>query len=379
MKNLIYLDNSATTKPCEQAIKNINFALSEVWANPSSLYDLGFRAQMLVDDTRKSAAALLHCREDEIYFTAGGTESNNTAILGAAYARKKRGNRIVTTAIEHPSVLETVKRLENEGFEVVYLKPQADGSVSENDIKSAVNDKTVLVSIMLVNNETGAVQPVKAARDAIKAAGAPALLHCDGVQALGKMPINLSTLGVDLFSVSAHKIHGPKGVGALYVKKGVIIKSLITGGGQEKGLRSGTESVPLIYGFKGAIDSVGNINKNVEEQKELLAYAKKALLDTGLIKINSPDTALPFILNISVEGYRSETLLHFLEAQSVYVSSGSACAKGEGSYVLHQMGLPQKTVDSALRISFSRFNTKEDIDALKNAICTATQKLRRSN
>ncbi len=379
MKNLIYLDNSATTKPCEKAIKNINFALSDEWANPSSLYDLGFHSQRLVDDTRKSTAAVLGCREDEIYFTSGGTESNNAAILGAAYARKKRGNRIVTTTIEHPSVLETVKRLENDGFEVIYLKPQGDGSISAQDIKSAINDKTILVSIMLVNNETGAVQPIKAASDAIKAATSPALLHCDGVQAFGKMQINLDALGVDLFSISGHKIHGPKGVGVLYIKKGVTIKPLLTGGGQEKGMRSGTESVPLIYGLKGAIDEIGDTNKNLNAQKQILDYAKKTLLDTGLVKINSPETALPYILNISVEGYRSETLLHFLEAQGVYVSSGSACAKGKGSYVLHEMGLSQKAVDSALRISFSRFNTKEDVDALKDAIFNATQKLRRAN
>ncbi len=379
MKNIVYLDNSATTKPCEAAIKNINFALAEQWGNPSSLYDLGFHAQMLVDDTRKAMASVLHCRDDEIYFTGSGTEGNNTAILGAAYSRKKRGNRIVTTTIEHPSVLETMKRLQDEGFEVVYLKPQSDGSVSADDIRSAITDKTILVSIMLVNNETGAVQSVKAAADAIKAANAPALLHCDGVQALGKMPINVAELGVDLFTASAHKIHGPKGVGVLYIKKGVTIKPLLTGGGQEKGMRSGTESVPLICGLKGAIDSLGNINKNLEEQKQLWLYAKNTLLDTNLVLINSPETALPYILNISVMGYRSETMLHFLEAQGIYVSSGSACAKGEGSYVLNEMGLSRAAVDSALRISFSRFNTKEDIDALKNAIIKATQKLRRSN
>ncbi len=379
MKNLIYLDNSATTKPCEKAIENINIALNDNWGNPSSLYDLGFYAQRLVDDTRKSVSKLLHCREDEIYFTSGGTEGNNTAILGAAYARKKRGNRIVTTSIEHPSVLETMKRLQNDGFEVIYLKPQSDGVVSVDDIKNAVNDKTILVSLMLVNNETGAIQPVKAASKAIKAVNAPALLHCDGVQALGKMPINLSALGVDLFTASGHKIHGPKGVGVLYIKKGVTIKPLLTGGGQEKGMRSGTESVPLIFGLCGAIDSLGNIGQNLQKQQELWLYAKETLESTGFVKTNSPETALPYILNISVEGYRSETMLHFLEAEGIYVSSGSACAKGNGSYVLNEMGLSQKRVDSALRISFSRFNTREDIDALRAAIIQATQKLRRSN
>lgn len=375
---MVYLDNSATTKPCDKAIQNINLALSDSWGNPSSLYDMGFQAQMLVDDTRKAVSAMLHCREDEIYFTGSGTESNNTALIGAARARKKRGKRIVTTAIEHPSVLETIKRLEEDGFEVVYLKPQANGTICEEDVKNAINKETILVSIMLVNNETGAIQPVKAAADAIKASSAPALLHCDGVQAFGKLPINLNELGVDLFTASAHKIHGPKGVGVLYIKKGVIIKPLLTGGGQEKNMRSGTEAVPLIYGLKGAVDSLGNISENLKKQKELLSYAKDCLTDTGLVTINSTDESLPYVLNVSVEGYRSETLLHFLEAEGIYVSSGSACAKGEGSYVLREMGLSRKAVDSALRISFSRDNTKEDIDALKGALVSATQKLRRS-
>lgn len=379
MKKIAYLDNSATTKPCKTAIQNINFALTDTWGNPSSLYDLGFRAQMLVDDTRKAVASVLRCRQDEIYFTGSGTESNNTAILGAAASRKKRGKRIVTTAIEHPSVLETVKRLESDGFEVVYLKPQANGVISLDDLKAAINQDTILVSIMLVNNETGAIQPVKEAAQIIKQSGAPALLHCDGVQAFGKMPINLADLGVDLFSVSGHKIHGPKGIGILYIKKGVTIKPLLTGGGQEKNVRSGTESVPLIYGLKGAIDELGNTSENLQSQKELWLYTKDTLLDTGIVTVNSADDVLPYILSISVEGYRSETLLHFLEAQGVYVSSGSACAKGVGSYVLNEMGLSRRRVDSALRISFSRYNTKEDVDALKSALVAATQKLRRSN
>lgn len=378
MKKMVYLDNSATTAPCQRAIQNINLALCENWGNPSSLYDLGFNAQMLVDDTRKSVAAMLKCREDEIYFMGSGTEGNNTAITGAVHSRKKRGNRIVTTAIEHPSVLETVKRLEEDGFEVVYLKPQANGVISVEDLNLAINKDTILVSIMLVNNETGAIQPIKAAADAIKAVNAPALLHCDGVQAFGKMPINLSELGVDLFTASGHKIHGPKGVGVLYIKKGITIKPLICGGGQEKNMRSGTESVPLIYGLKGAIDSLGNINENLKIKKELWKYAKGTLLETGIVSVNSCDDVLPYILNVSVEGYRSETLLHFLEAEGIYVSSGSACAKGEGSYVLKEMGYSRNRVDSALRISFSSDTTQEDIDALKTALIKATQKLRRS-
>lgn len=379
MEKFVYLDNSATTKPCEKAIQNINFALRDTWGNPSSLYDLGFKAQLLVDDTRKSVSSILKCREDEIYFVGSGTEGNNTALLGAAYSRKKRGNRIVTSSIEHPSVLETIKRLESGGFEVIYLKPQPNGCISESDLKAAINSNTILVSLMLVNNETGAIQPVKQAADAIKSACAPALLHCDGVQGFGKIPINLRELGVDLFTASAHKIHGPKGAGILYIKKGITIKPLITGGGQEKNMRSGTESVPLIYGLKGAIEELGNINTNAKTVCELRQYTKDILLDTGLVQVNSSDEGIPYILNISVEGYRSETLLHFLESQGVYVSSGSACAKGEGSYVLNEMGLNRRRIDSALRISFSKYNTKSDADALKSALISASQKLRRSN
>ncbi len=379
LENIVYLDNSSTTKPCEGAIKQINSALCEDWGNPSSLYDLGLDAQLRVDAARERMAKMLYCRADEIYFTSCGTEGNNTAILGAAAARRKRGNRIVTTAIEHPSVLETMKRLETDGFEVVYLKPDESGCVSEEDIFAAINDKTILVSIMLVNNETGAIQPVAAAARAIKAAASPALLHCDAVQAFGKMEINAARLGADLITVSGHKIHGPKGIGALYIKKGVTIKPLLTGGGQEKNMRSGTEAVPLICGFLGAMNEMPNIKVSYNKMRELWVYTKNILLETGLVEINSSDNALPYVLNISVMGYRSETLLHFLEAEGIYVSSGSACARGKGSYVLSEMGLDTKRVDSALRISFSRYNTKEDADRLKEAIVEATKRLRRAN
>ena len=283
MKQIVYLDNSATTKPCEATINNTAFALTNEWGNPSSLYDMGFRAQMLVDDTRKAVSGLLKCREDEIYFVGSGTEGNNTAILGAAHSRQKRGKKIITTTIEHPSVLETVKRLECEGFEVVYLKPQENGVISIDDLRAAIDKNTVLVSMMLVNNETGAIQPVNEAAKIIKQSGAPALLHCDGVQAFGKMSINLVELGVDLFTASGHKIHGPKGIGVLYVKKGVTIKPLVTGGGQEKNMRSGTESVPLIYGLKGAVDSLGNINEILKAAKSFGTTQKKRCLEQSLL------------------------------------------------------------------------------------------------
>lgn len=374
----VYLDNSATTKPCNLSVEYTTRALENFWGNPSSLHLMGIEAENLLNETRQSIADLLRCRSDEITFTGSGTEANNTAILGAVYSRAKRGKRIVTTEIEHASVLEVMKKLESEGFEIIRLKPDPNGRICESDIKSAINSNTILVSIMLVNNEMGTIQPIKAAADAIKQAASPALLHCDAVQAFGKMTVNPQKLGVDLLTASAHKIHGPKGVGVLYIKKGVHIKPLILGGGQEKGLRSGTESVPLIYGLCGAVKSLPNTDRQLSIQQEIWDYAKEKLPSTDLVEINSPDGCLPYIINISVLGYRSETLLHFLESQGIYVSSGSACSKGVGSYVLIACGMDSKKVDSALRISFSRETTKEDIDLLCEGIKAATSKLRKA-
>lgn len=377
LEKIVYLDNSSTTAPCNEAIVEMNRALKYDFGNPSSLHILGFNAEKRVSMARRRIADMISASEDEIYFTSGGTEGNNTAIFGAAYARRKRGNRIVTTAIEHPSVIEPLKRLEEEGFEVVRIKPQSDGTISEEDIFSAINDKTVLVSIMLVNNEVGTILPVSAAKEAIKAKGAPAILHSDAVQAFGKIPINVNTIGADIITASAHKIHGVKGAGFMYVKSGITIKPLMLGGGQEKGMRSGTEAVPAICGFYGAIEAIGDINSNLEAVKELCDIAKEKLSKIDGIRLNSPDEALPFVLNFSVVGYRSETLLHFLEREGVFVSSGSACAKGKGSYVLKEMGLGREIVDSAIRVSFSRFNTPGDIDRLCAAINAARAALRR--
>jgi len=375
---MVYLDNSSTTKPCELSVEYTVKALKEQWGNPSSLHILGVEAEEVVSRTRNAVASLLHCRDDEIFFTGSGTEANNTAIFGAAYKGIKRGKRIITTEIEHPSVAEVFNKLETEGFEVIRLKPQSDGRISEEDIKAAVNTQTILVSIMLVNNETGAIQPVKAVADAIKSVGSPALLHCDAVQAFGKMRISPQKLNIDLLSASGHKIHGPKGIGFLYIKKGIHIKPYILGGGQESGMRSGTESVPLISGLYGALKELPDPDKQAERQLQLWNYAKEKLLSTGLVEINSCDSVLPYVLNVSVSGYRSETLLHFLENSGIYVSSGSACAKGEGSYVLRAMGLDKKRVDSALRISFSRYSTESEIDLLTEAIINATKRLRKA-
>lgn len=378
MEKIIYFDNSATTPPCETAIKYINKSLQNDWGNPSSLHSLGITAEQAVTEARKKIASLIGAKPNEIYFTSGGSEANNTAIFGAAYSRKKRGNRIVTTTIEHPSVLNCMKKLENEGFEVIYLPVNKKGVIEINDLSNAINEKTILVSIMAVNNEVGTVQPIGEAADIIKRNNAPALLHSDCVQAFGKLPINFSKLKIDLITASAHKVHGPKGIGFLYKKNGVSLPAFIYGGGQESGMRSGTESTPLISGFSGAIDELANIAENLEKQKEFLKYAKEKILKTNLVTINSPDDALPYILNISVNGYRSEILLHYLDSKGIFVSSGSACAKGNTSYVLSEMGFDKARIDSSLRLSFSRYNTTDEIDAFCSVLEQAAKIIRKA-
>ena len=378
MKDIIYLDNSATTKPCDKAIEYLNKALSDNWGNPSSLHTIGIKAEEILSSAKDLCAKAIGARCDEIFFTSGGTEANNLAINGAVLARAKRGNRIVTTEIEHPSVLEPIKALEKQGFEVIYLKPDESGVVSKESIKNAINKNTILVSIMLVNNEIGTIQPVRFAADTIKSVGAPALLHCDAVQAFGKLPVKVSDLGVDLLSFSGHKIHAPKGIGVLYRKKGVTISPLIYGGGQQDGLRPGTEPVPLVFALEGAVLSLPSINEAYDKMYELRKYAEEKLTATGIVTINSPNNSLPYILNVSVVGYRSETLLHFLDAKRIFVSSGSACSKGKLSYTLTALGLDKKRIDSALRISFSRYNSVDDIDKLCDALTEATKKLKRA-
>ncbi len=375
---MIYLDNSATTKPCESAIKAAEKAMCEAWGNPSSLHRLGVEAESIINETRLKIADILGCREDELFFTGSGTEANNMAIIGAAESLKRRGNKIVTTSVEHPSVLNTCKFLQENGFEVTYIKPQNDGHILASDILNAVDDKTVLVTVMLVNNETGCVFPIKEVAEGLKEMRSKALLHTDCVQAFGKMEIDVSELGIDLLTASGHKIHGPKGIGFLYKRKGLNnLKPIIHGGGQERNLRSGTESVPLIAALGGAVDEL-NITASLKAMKKLHAYAVERLGGLDGVVINTPDRdILPYIINISVIGYRSETLLHFLEQHDIFVSSGSACAKGKGSYVLTEMGLNADLTDSALRISFSKNNTFEDIDSLCEALTIAQATLRR--
>ena len=361
---MIYLDNSATTKPCESAIKALEKAMTSTWGNPSSLYGLGVDAENLINETRLRIANLINARADEIFFTGSGTEANNLAIIGAVNLMKRRGKKIITTSVEHPSVLNTCSFLEQYGFEVVKVKPQADGNINADNILSEVDDKTILVTMMLVNNETGCIFPVREIADGLKNKKSIALLHTDCVQAFGKINIEVEELGADLLTASGHKIHGPKGIGFLFKRKNIALKPIIHGGNQEKGLRSGTEPVPLIASFGGALDEL-NIEQSFNKVKELHTYAYEKLSNIDGVLINSPkDGTLPYIINISVQGLRSETLLHFLESREIYVSSGSACSKGKGSHVLSEMSLNADRTDSALRISFSKNNTTDDIDTL---------------
>ena len=337
---------------------------------------MGLKAEELLEKSRSRVAKKLGCSPDELLFTSGGTESNNTALYGAANQLRRSGRRIVSTVIEHPSVYETLSRLENEGFEVIRLKVNDEGKISESDLFEAVTQDTILVSVMAVNNEVGSIQPVSAARQAILRAHSPALLHCDGVQVFGKMPYRPSDYGIDLMSVSSHKIHGPKGAGALYIRKGVKISPRLFGGEQEGKLRPGTEALPAIAGFGAAAAALPDLKAEFDRAKEKRDYLVEKLKAVGGIEINSPADALPFITNISVLGRRSEPMLSFLSENGVYVSSGSACSKGKKSRVLVEMGLGNDRLESPLRISFSRFTTFEEIDYLADCIAQARRIIR---
>lgn len=358
-----YLDNSATTVVSKKAADKAYRIMTEVFGNPSSLHMKGLEAERELDLSRKSVARALGATVDEVFFTSGGTEANNTALFGTAEAKKRRGNKIVISSIEHSSITESAKVLEAMGFEVVRISPCADGCVHPEQFVDAVDDNTILVSVMYVNNETGAVMPVDKIFDAVRKKSKDIICHTDSVQAFGKIPVNVKRLKADLLSVSAHKVHAPKGCGALYVRKGVRVIPRQYGGEQEKRFRPGTEALPLICAFGTACDEF-EIDKNLEFVTELNNYARQKLLEIDGVVINSPENALPYVLNISAGKVRSETMLHFLEESQIYVSSGSACAKGKPSYVLSAMGLSKERADSALRISFSKYSDREDIDEL---------------
>ncbi|MBE6861612.1 MAG: cysteine desulfurase [Ruminococcus sp.] len=369
----VYLDNAATTKPCSECVEAILSALNENYGNPSSLHRAGLNAQLAVDKARKSIADALGAAPECIYFTSGATESNNLAIRGAAAAYGKRKRKIVVSSVEHASVAETMTSLEQNGFEVVRVSPREDGKFYGIDFVSACDENTCLISMMLVNNETGYILPVGEVFAAVKRRFPEIITHCDCVQGFMKLPVKASSLNADLISVSGHKIHGAKGTGALYVKKGVRLIPLITGGKQEKGIRSGTESVPLIAGFGAAVDKLSpTISQRYEAVKNLKAHLLAGLAEIDGVTVNSPDDGSPYVVNISAAGRRSEIMLHYLEQREIYVSSGSACSKGAQSGVLGEFGINGKLADSAVRISMTAETTVEELDvfiaALKDGI-----------
>ena len=371
-----YFDNSATTAPCSEAVNAVSDALVNCWGNPSSLHASGNRAKELLDSSRADIAKRLGCLPEEIYFTSGGTETNNLAVIGAAHKMRRKGKRIVSTSIEHPSIDEALNQLESEGFEVIKLKVDGYGRICEKDLYAAVNSNTILITMMLVNNEIGTIMPVEAAKRAALMARSPALIHCDAVQAFGKLPFKPSALGVDLMTISSHKIHGPKGVGALYVRKGVKISPRTFGGSQENKLRPGTEAMPAIAGFAAASRALPDAKRELEHIFAMRDYMVSKLSELGDIVINSPPDALPYVTNVSVLGIKSEPMLNFLSDRGIFVSAGSACSKGKKSHVLMQMGLDRQRLDSPLRISFSRFTTVQEIDALILGITEAKKVIR---
>ena len=373
----IYLDNAATTKPCGEAVSAAVDAMTENYGNPSSLHRAGLDAQLAVDRARKAIAASIGADSSEIYFTSGATESNNLALRGisAAYGRKRR--KIVISSVEHASVDETASALEKNGFEIVRISPRDDGRFYAYDFISACDENTCLVSMMLVNNETGYIMPVRETFMAVKRSFPEIITHCDCVQGYMKLPIKAASLGADLISLSAHKIHGVKGVGAIYIKKGVRVIPIVTGGKQEKGVRSGTESVPLIAAFGAAVDK---FRPTIAERYERVSQLKSHLLEKigGIedVAVNSPSDASPYVINISAVGKRSEIMLHFLESKGIYVSSGSACSKGQQSGVLGEFGISGKRADGAVRISITAQTTEEELDDFAEALAEGMTKIR---
>lgn len=358
-----YLDNSATTAVTPEVAALAARIMTEQYGNPSSLHRRGFWAERALTEARGQVAAVLRCRPEEIVFTSGGTESNNLALLGAARAARRRGNRIVTTAVEHHSVLAVCRQLESEGFEVTYVSPDAGGVITPESFAAACDEKTVLASCMMVNSETGALHDIPAIAAACRRKNPGILFHADCVQAFGRLEIAPARWGVQLVSVSGHKIHAPKGVGALYVAKGVRLLPPLYGSGQERGLRPGTENLPGICAMGLAAERMNA--RRAENAAHFTALRQKLITNLSqspAVCINSPEAAAPYIINLSVEGIRSEIMIHYLEQFEIYVSSGSACAKGERSHVLTAMGLPEDRIDSALRVSMTDTTAEEEID-----------------
>lgn len=381
-----YLDHSATTRCSERVQKMVCGAMDEAYGNPSSMHKKGMEAEHYVREAAQKIAKTLKVSEKEIIFTSGGTESNNLALIGAAMANRRSGNRLITTQIEHPSVLNTMEYLREQGFEVIYLPVDQKGVVLLDALREALDPETILVSMMQVNNEIGSVQPIAEAAKMIHENNARTLFHVDAVQSYGKMPIRPKTLGIDLLSVSGHKIHGPKGVGFLYRKEKTKLKPILFGGGQQYGLRSGTHNVPGIAGIgEAAAEAYENLEQKIAGLYELKdrLIAKTAAIDGIVVNGDAGRDSAPHILNLSVLGVRSEVMLHALEEYGIYVSAGSACASNhpQPSRTLTALHLTPERIESALRFSFccgTQMGTKaEEIDYAADKLAELTTKLRR--
>lgn len=373
---MIYLDNSATTKVCPEAARAVMEAMTENYGNPSSGHALGRAAGELLTASRDKVAKALGALREEIFFTSGGTEADNWAVINGAKHNSRVGKHIITTAVEHDAVLKSMKELERLGFEVEYIKPDEDGNIPAQRFADAIRPDTALISVMMVNNETGCVFPIAEIARAIKLKKSRALLHVDAVQGFLKIPFKAKTLGADMISVSSHKIHGPKGIGALYIKKGLHLPPFIFGGGQENGNRSGTEALPAIAGFGAAVEiGFKNMTENNGRMKALKEKLKESLAENlpECVIVGAGDA--PHILNISMPGYKSEVIMNFLDAQGICVSKGSACKRGKRSHVLEAMGVANEIIDGSLRVSLSADNTEEEIKVFTEALADARVEL----
>ena len=376
----IYFDNSATTKPYDEVIEETCQAMKEYYGNPSSLHNIGLKCEKRLNEAREYFASTIKADKDEIYFTSGGSEGNNFVLKGLL----KPGHHLITTAYEHQSVLDTCKVIENNGVKVTYLPVDKTGRISLGDLDEAITKDTVLVSIMHINNEVGTIQDLEAIGKIIKSRSSRAKFHVDGVQSYGKISVDVKKMNIDYFTAASHKIHGPKGTGFVYIKKGAVINSLISGGSQERGFRAGTQNLPSIIGFEKAAKMTFNkIDENYNSALAIKKYMIERLQEIKDIRINSPleDDFSPYILNVSFIGARAEVLLHLLEDAKIYVATGSACTSkssaASGSYVIKALGLNNKEVESAIRFSFDHNNAKEEVDKTIEVLKTSLMFLRR--
>ena len=362
---MIYLDNSATTKPCREAVDAMTLAMTENWGNPSGLYNFGIDAAHSLRDARHRVAAALGAEPDRVFFTSGGTEADNWAIHGTIKRFGKRGKHIITTAIEHHAILNPMKELEAQGFEVTYLQPDSEGRVTLAALKDALRKDTILVSIMMVNNEVGSVMPISAMAKLTHKVCPNAVFHTDAVQGFLKIPFAAKTLGADLISVSSHKVHGPKGAGALYISpKLKSFPPLLLGGGQESGYRSGTEGTPAIFSFAAACAAgSATFRADIAHEKQLLEDLAETLSGLEGIQINGCHEA-PHILSLSIPGVPTQNTINILQDAGICVSAGSACAKGHRSHVLEAMHLAPETMDGSFRVSLCRDTTAEELETL---------------